>query len=78
LEKEHDGRWSVELDEEPRVHTWGKTIDQASPDPRSSAMWFETDEPRSNSSPAILPKTTGRTVEQAATPRTSRKADRLA
>src|ERR1700737_3998232 len=29
LEKEHDGRWSVELDEEPRVHTWGKTIDQA-------------------------------------------------
>lgn len=29
LEKEKDGRWTGELEEEPRVHTWGKTVDQA-------------------------------------------------
>jgi hypothetical protein len=36
LQQEHDGRWSVELEEEPRVHTWGKIIDQAHPYARSS------------------------------------------
>ena len=26
LERDEDRRWSVELEEEPRVHTWGKTV----------------------------------------------------
>ena len=45
LEQEHDGRWSVELEEEPRVHTWGKTIDQALNRAReAAALWYQTDE----------------------------------
>lgn len=81
LEKEHDGRWSVELDEEPRVHTWGKTIDQALTRIReAAAMWFETDETAIELVPRpVLPKTTGRSVEQARQAREqARNADRLA
>ncbi len=45
LEQENDGRWSVELEEEPRAHTWGKTIDQALTRMReAAALWFQTDE----------------------------------
>ncbi len=81
LEKEHDGRWSVELDEEPRVHTWGKTIDQALNRMReAAALWFQTDETSIELIPRpVLPKTTGRTVEQARKAREqARNADRLA
>jgi predicted RNase H-like HicB family nuclease/DNA-binding CsgD family transcriptional regulator len=81
LEKEADGRWSVELEEEPRVHTWGKTIDQALNRMReAAALWFQTDEASIDLVPQpILPKTTGRTVEQARKAREqARSADRLA
>jgi hypothetical protein len=41
LEREKDGRWTVELEEEPRVHTWGKTVDQALRRVReAAALWF--------------------------------------
>lgn len=81
LEKEHDGRWSVELDEEPRVHTWGKTIDQAlTRMSEAAALWFQTDEASIDLVPKpVLPKTTDRTVEQARKAREqARNADRLA
>ena len=67
LEQEHDGRWSVELEEEPRVHTWGKTIDQALTRMReAAALWYQTDEALIELVPRpVLPKATGRTVEQA-------------
>jgi predicted RNase H-like HicB family nuclease len=81
LEKEHDGRWSVELDEEPRVHTWGKTIDQALTRIReAAAMWFETDETAIKLVPRpVLPKAASRTVEQARKAREqARDADRVA
>ena len=45
LEREKDGRWTVELEEEPRVHTWGKTVDQALARMReAAALWFQTEE----------------------------------
>ena len=45
LEREEDGRWTIELEEEPRVHTWGKTVDQALTRMReAAALWFDTDE----------------------------------
>ena len=81
LEKEHDGRWSVELEEEPRVHTWGKTIDQALIRMReAAALWFEAEETSIELVPRpVLPKITTRTVEQAQKAREhARNADRLA
>jgi len=81
LEREKDGRWSVELDEEPRVHTWGKTVDQALARMReAAALWFETEEDQIELVPRpVLPKATGRTVEQARQAREqARDADRLA
>ena len=81
LEREDDGRWSVELEEEPRVHTWGKTIDQALTRIReAAALWFQTDEASIELVPRpVLPKATDRTVEQARKAREqARNADRLA
>lgn len=81
LEQEDDRRWSVELEEEPRVHTWGKTIDQALTRIReAAAMWFRVDEASIELIPRpVLPKATGRTVEQAQKAREqARDADRLA
>jgi predicted RNase H-like HicB family nuclease len=81
LEREKDGRWSVELEEEPRVHTWGKTVDQALTRVReAAALWFQTDEDRIELVPhAMLPKATGKTVEQARQAREqAHNADRLA
>ena len=81
LEREADGRWTVELAEEPRVHTWGKTVDQALARIReAAAMWFETDEESIDLVPSpVLPKAILRTVEQAGRARAqARNADRLA
>jgi len=81
LEREKDGRWTVELEEEPRVHTWGKTIDQALVRMReAAALWFQADEDEIELIPhPVLPKTTGQTVEQARQAREqARNADRLA
>ncbi|MGH9110478.1 MAG: type II toxin-antitoxin system HicB family antitoxin [Acidimicrobiales bacterium] len=81
LEREKDGRWTVELAEEPRVHTWAKTVDQALARVReAAALWFETDEDQIVLVPQpVLPKTAGRTVEQARQARQeARHADRLA
>lgn len=81
LEQEKDGRWSVELEEEPRVHTWGKTVDQALARMReAAALWFQTDEASIDLIPSpVLPKAAGRTVEQARQARVqARSADRLA
>jgi predicted RNase H-like HicB family nuclease len=79
LEQERDGRWSIELEEEPRVHTWGKTVDQALGRMKeAAAMWFDTDEDTIALIPRpVLPKTTGRTVDQARQAREkARAADR--
>ncbi len=81
LEQEKDGRWSVELEEEPRVHTWGKTIDQALTRMlEAAAMWFETDESSINLVPKpILTKTAMRTIDEARQARDqARNADRVA
>ncbi|MGH9157227.1 MAG: type II toxin-antitoxin system HicB family antitoxin [Acidimicrobiales bacterium] len=81
LEQEKDGRWSVELEEEPRVHTWGKTIDQALTRMlEAAAMWFETDEASINLVPKpILTKTAMRTIDEARQARDqARNADRVA
>lgn len=81
LEREDDGRWTVELEEEPRVHTWGKTVGQALARTReAAALWFQTDEDHIELVPrAVLPKTTERTVEQARQAREqARTADRVA
>ncbi len=81
LEREEDGRWTVELEEEPRVHTWGKTVDQALDRVReAAALWFQTDESQIELVPyPVLPKTIGRTVEQARQARElARDADRRA
>ncbi len=81
LEQEKDGRWSVELEEEPRVHTWGKTIDQALTRMlEAAAMWFETDESSINLVPKpILTKTAMRTIDEARKARDqARNADRVA
>ena len=81
LKQEDDGRWTVELEEEPRVHTWGKTVDQALTRMKeAAAMWFETDEASIALVPRpVLPKATGRTVEQARQAREqARAADRQA
>jgi len=81
LEREKDGRWTVELEEEPRVHTWGKTVDQALTRMReAAALWFNTDEDQIDLiALPVLPKTTGRAVEAARAARDrARDADRLA
>ena len=81
LEREKDGRWTVELEEEPRVHTWGKTVEQALSRIReAAALWFQTDEASIDLTPRpVLPKAIGRTVEQARQAREeARDADRLA
>jgi len=81
LEQEKDGRWSVELEEEPRVHTWGKTIGQALTRMReAAALWFQTDEASIELVPRpVLPAAADRTVEQARKAREqARNADRLA
>lgn len=81
LEQEKDGRWSVELAEEPRVHTWGKTIDQALHRMReAAALWFETDEEAIDLIPRpVLPKAAMKTLEQARQAREqARHADDLA
>lgn len=81
LDREKDGRWTVELEEEPRVHTWGKTVEQALTRMReAAALWFQTDEDDIELVPhLVLPKATGQTVEQARQAREhARNADRLA
>ncbi len=81
LEREKDGRWTVELEEEPRVHTWGKTVAQALTRMcEAAALWFNTDEDQIDLiARPVLPKTTGRTVEAARAARDqARDADRLA
>ncbi len=81
LEREKDGRWSVELEEEPRVHTWGKTIDQALTRMReAAALWFETDESSIVLTPKpVLTKTVMRTIDAAREAREqARNADRVA
>jgi len=81
LEREKDGRWTVELEEEPRVHTWGKTVDQALARMReAAALWFQTEEDQIDLVPRpVLPKATDKTVEQARQAREqARSADRLA
>ncbi len=81
LEREEDGRWTVELEEEPRVHTWGKTVDQALARLlEAAALWFQTEEDQIELVPRpVLPKSTGRTVQQARRAREqARSADRLA
>ena len=81
LEREKDGRWTVELEEQPRIHTWGKTVDQALARMReAAALWFQTDENQIELVPhPVLPKTARRTVEQAREAREqARNADRRA
>jgi predicted RNase H-like HicB family nuclease len=81
LEREADGRWTVELLEEPRVHTWGNTVTQALTRIReAAAMWFDTDEASIELIPApVLPKTALRIIEQAGHARDqARTADRVA
>jgi predicted RNase H-like HicB family nuclease/DNA-binding CsgD family transcriptional regulator len=81
LERETDGRWTVELEEESRVHTWGKTVEQALTRLReAAALWFQADEDEIELVPhPVLPKATGRSVEQAREARAqARNADRLA
>ena len=81
LEREKDGRWTVELAEEPRVHTWAKTVDQALARVReAAALWFDANEDDIEVIPQpVLPKTTGRTVAQARQARQdARNADRRA
>jgi predicted RNase H-like HicB family nuclease len=81
LEREKDSRWTVELEEEPRVHTWGKTVEQSLARVReAAALWFQTDEHDIELVPhPVLPKAAGRTVEQARQAREqARDADRLA
>lgn len=81
LEREKDGRWTVEIEEEPRVHTWGKTVEQALARMReAAALWFQIDEDDIELVPhPVLPKATDRAVEQARCAREQAKnADRLA
>jgi predicted RNase H-like HicB family nuclease len=45
LSRESDGTWSVELDEEPRVHTWGRSVSESLQRMReATALWFECTE----------------------------------
>ena len=81
LKEEKDGRWSVELEEEPRVHSWGKTIVQALERVReAAAMWFETEEDLIDLVPKVaLAQGVMRTVGQARRARGhALEADRVA
>jgi predicted RNase H-like HicB family nuclease/DNA-binding CsgD family transcriptional regulator len=81
LEREEDGRWSVELEEEPRVHTWGRTVDQALARVReATALWFQADEASIGLVPRpVLPKSAATAIDQARQARAqARSADRLA
>ncbi|HLI43567.1 MAG TPA: type II toxin-antitoxin system HicB family antitoxin [Acidimicrobiales bacterium] len=81
LARERDGRWTVELEEEPRVHTWGKTVEQALARMReATALWFQIDDHEIELIPhPVLPKATGRTIDQARQAREQApNADRLA
>ena len=71
----------MEPEEEPRADAWGKTIDQALTRMReAAALWFQIDEASIELVPRpVLPKTMGRTVEQARKARDrARNADHLA
>ena len=81
LEREEDGRWSVELEEEPRVHTWGRTVDQALARVReATALWFQVDEASVGLVPRpVLPKADAKAIDQARQARDqARSADLLA
>lgn len=81
LEREKDGRWNAELEIEPRVHTWGKTVDQAiSRMKEATALWFRTDEDNIDIVPHLsLQKSTNRSVDLALEARKrAREADRRA
>jgi predicted RNase H-like HicB family nuclease len=81
LERDKDGRWTVELEEEPRVHTWGRTVEQALGRMReAAALWFQTSEDQIDLLPhPVLPKAADRTLEQARQAREqAKRADRLA
>ena len=81
LEREEDGRWSVELEEEPRVHTWGCTVDQALARVReATALWFQVDEASVGLVPRpVLPKADAKAIDQARQARDqARSADLLA
>jgi predicted RNase H-like HicB family nuclease len=66
LERERDGRWTIELEEEERVHTWGKTIDQALARIReAAALWYQVDDDQIEIIfHPVLPKTMQRNVER--------------
>jgi predicted RNase H-like HicB family nuclease len=81
LKREKDGRWTVELEEEPRIHAWGKTVDQALARTREAvALWFEIEEDQIELVPRpLLPKSAEKAVEQARQAREqARRANRLA
>ena len=81
LEREEDGRWSVELEEEPRVHTWGRTVDQALARVReATALWFQVDEASIGLVPRpVLSKADAKAIDQARQARDqARSADLLA
>jgi predicted RNase H-like HicB family nuclease len=81
LQREQDGRWSVELEEEPRVHTGGRTVDQALARVReATALWFQVDEASIELVPRpVLSKADSKAIDQARQARDqARSADRLA
>jgi predicted RNase H-like HicB family nuclease/DNA-binding CsgD family transcriptional regulator len=81
LERGEDGRWSVELEEEPRVHTWGRTVDQALARVReATALWFRVDLASIDLVPRpVLPKADSKALDKARQARDqARDADRLA
>ena len=81
LEREQDRRWSVELEEQPRVHMWGRTVDQALARVReAAALWFQADESSIGLVPCpVLPKAAAAAIDQARQARDqARSADRLA
>jgi predicted RNase H-like HicB family nuclease len=44
FERDADGNWLAELVEEPRIHTWGRSLSSARANIHEAAeLWFETD-----------------------------------
>jgi len=44
-ERDPDGNWLAELAEEPRIHTWGRSLATARVNIREAAeLWFDTEE----------------------------------
>jgi predicted RNase H-like HicB family nuclease len=44
--RDDDGNWLAELVEEPRIHTWGRSLATTRTNIREAAeLWFEADEP---------------------------------